>query len=153
VRQVIEYVTENWRDQPSLEAIAERVGMESTRLQKALHPLGRPVAESLSAGDHARPRPRVAGAIRHRARSTYEVGLSGPGRLHDLFVTHEAVTPGSYRARGEGLTIATASTLRLLQGAGHVDGIRARWPSLRDEGEETATLADMMRRWPKAEIC
>ena len=34
VRQVIEYVTENWREQPSLEAIAARVGMEPTRLQK-----------------------------------------------------------------------------------------------------------------------
>ena len=34
VRDVIEYLTENWRDQPSLEAIAERIGMEPTRLQK-----------------------------------------------------------------------------------------------------------------------
>ncbi|MEJ2514014.1 MAG: methylated-DNA--[protein]-cysteine S-methyltransferase [Gammaproteobacteria bacterium] len=32
-------------------------------------------------------------------------GLSGPGRLHDLFVDFEAVTPGDYRARGEGLAI------------------------------------------------
>jgi AraC family transcriptional regulator of adaptative response/methylated-DNA-[protein]-cysteine methyltransferase len=32
-------------------------------------------------------------------------GLSGPGRLHDLFVTWEAVTPGEYKQRGRGLTI------------------------------------------------
>jgi len=36
----------------------------------------------------------------------YEAGLSSPGRLHDLFVTCEAVTPGEYKSRGEGLTIA-----------------------------------------------
>jgi len=35
-----------------------------------------------------------------------DVGLSGPGRLHDLFVTYEAVTPGQYKLRGAGLNIA-----------------------------------------------
>ena len=37
--------------------------------------------------------------------ASYDSGLSGPGRLHDLFVTFEAMTPGEYKARGEGLTI------------------------------------------------
>lgn len=37
--------------------------------------------------------------------AAYDAGLSGPGRLHDLFVTFEAMTPGEYKARGEGLTI------------------------------------------------
>jgi AraC family transcriptional regulator of adaptative response/methylated-DNA-[protein]-cysteine methyltransferase len=37
--------------------------------------------------------------------AAYEVGLSGPGRLHDLFVTHEAMTPGDYKAGGAGLAL------------------------------------------------
>ena len=37
--------------------------------------------------------------------TSYEVGMSGPSRLHDLFVTHEAMSPGDYKTRGEGLTI------------------------------------------------
>lgn len=37
--------------------------------------------------------------------AAYDAGLSGPGRLHDLFVTFEAMTPGEYKARGDGLTI------------------------------------------------
>ena len=44
--------------------------------------------------------------------ATYEVGLSGPGRLHDLFVTHEAMSPGEWKSGGEGLTIPTASIPR-----------------------------------------
>jgi AraC family transcriptional regulator of adaptative response/methylated-DNA-[protein]-cysteine methyltransferase len=36
---------------------------------------------------------------------TYEAGLSSPGRLHDLFVTCEAVTPGEYKSKGDGITI------------------------------------------------
>ena len=83
--------------------------------------------------------------------TTYEVGLSGPGRLHDLFVTHEAVTPGIYRARGEGLDIRygfhpspfgralVMATDRGLAGL-----------AFADEGDEMSALADMMGRWPKA---
>jgi AraC family transcriptional regulator of adaptative response/methylated-DNA-[protein]-cysteine methyltransferase len=37
--------------------------------------------------------------------ATYSVGLSSPGRLHDLFIHTEAVTPGEYKTRGDGLTI------------------------------------------------
>ena len=37
--------------------------------------------------------------------TSYELGMSGPGRLHDLFVTHEAMSPGDYKTRGAGLTI------------------------------------------------
>ena len=38
--------------------------------------------------------------------ASYEVGLSGPGRLHDLFVTHEAMSPGEWKSGGEGLTVS-----------------------------------------------
>ncbi len=83
--------------------------------------------------------------------ATYEVGLSGPGRLHDLFVTHEAMSPGEWKSGGEGLTIrfgfhpspfGTAlvmATERGLAGLAFADPARG-----------SATLADMQRRWPKA---
>jgi len=38
--------------------------------------------------------------------ASYEVGLSGPGRLHDLFVTHESMSPDEWKSGGEGLTIS-----------------------------------------------
>jgi AraC family transcriptional regulator of adaptative response/methylated-DNA-[protein]-cysteine methyltransferase len=40
--------------------------------------------------------------------TTHQVGLSSLGRLHDLFVTAEAVTPGEYKSRGAGVTIRYA---------------------------------------------
>jgi AraC family transcriptional regulator of adaptative response/methylated-DNA-[protein]-cysteine methyltransferase len=151
VRQVIEYVTERWRDQPSLETIAAAVGMEPTGLQKlftrwaGLSPKGFLQAVTL---DHARALLEQSATV---LDTTYEVGLSGPGRLHDLFVTHEAVTPGAYRARGEGLTIrygyhpspfGAALVLATERGLAGL--------AFADEGEEKASLADMMHRWPKA---
>ena len=45
-------------------------------------------------------------------QAALDAGLSGPGRLHDLFVSLEAVTPGEYKARGRGLVMrhGTAET-------------------------------------------
>jgi AraC family transcriptional regulator of adaptative response/methylated-DNA-[protein]-cysteine methyltransferase len=152
VRQVIEYVTENWRDQPSLETIAARIGMEPTRLQKlftrwaGLSPKAFLQAITL---DHARALLEQSATV---LDTTYEVGLSGPGRLHDLFVTHEAVTPGIYRARGEGLVIrygfhpSPFGKALVMATEYGLAGL-----AFADEGQETATLADMMRRWPRAE--
>jgi AraC family transcriptional regulator of adaptative response/methylated-DNA-[protein]-cysteine methyltransferase len=83
--------------------------------------------------------------------ATYEVGLSGPGRLHDLFVTHEAMSPGEWKSGGEGLTVRFAfhpspfgnalvmATERGLAGL-----------AFADPGAEEATLAEMKARWPKA---
>jgi AraC family transcriptional regulator of adaptative response/methylated-DNA-[protein]-cysteine methyltransferase len=152
VKNVIEFVTENWRDQPSLEAIAKRVGMEPTRLQKlftrwaGLSPKAFLQAVTL---DRARALLEQSATV---LDTTYEVGLSGPGRLHDLFVTHEAVTPGSYRARGEGLTIrygfhpSPFGTALVLATEYGLAGL-----AFADAGAEQPALADMMRRWPKAE--
>jgi AraC family transcriptional regulator of adaptative response/methylated-DNA-[protein]-cysteine methyltransferase len=152
VRQVIEFLSENWRDQPSLEAIAQHVRMEPTRLQKiftrwaGLSPKAFLQAITL---DHARALLEQSATV---LDTTYEVGLSGPGRLHDLFVTHDAVTPGSYRARGEGLVIryglhpSPFGQALVMATEYGLAGL-----AFADEGSEQATLAEMMQRWPKAE--
>jgi len=151
VRQVIEFVTARWREQPPLEAIAAHVGMEPTRLQKlftrwaGLSPKAFLQALTL---DHARTLLEQSATVLDTA---YEVGLSGPGRLHDLFVTHEAVTPGAYRARGEGLVIrygfhpSPFGTALVMATEYGLAGL-----AFADKGGEQAALDDMMRRWPRA---
>jgi AraC family transcriptional regulator, regulatory protein of adaptative response / methylated-DNA-[protein]-cysteine methyltransferase len=151
VKQVIEYLTENWREQPSLETLAAEIGMEPTRLQKlftrwaGLSPKGFLQAVTL---DHARVLLTQSATV---LDTTYEVGLSGPGRLHDLFVTHEAVTPGIYRARGEGLTIrygfhpSPFGTALVMATDYGLAGL-----AFADDGGEEAALSDMTRRWPRA---
>jgi AraC family transcriptional regulator of adaptative response/methylated-DNA-[protein]-cysteine methyltransferase len=80
------------------------------------------------------------------------VGLSGPGRLHDLFVTHEGMSPGFYKAKGRGLTISYGfhdcpfgRALVMVTPMG-LCGL-----AFADPGEETKALADMRSRWPDAE--
>ena len=76
---------------------------------------------------------------------------SGPGRLHDLFVTHEAMSPGEWKAGGEGLTLhygyhPSPFGIALIVAAPR--GLAGL--AFADPGEEKAALADMQRRWPKA---
>ena len=67
--------------------------------------------------------------------ASYEVGLSGPGRLHDLFVTHEAMSPGEWKTGGAGLTsLLRLPPLAVRLGARDGDRARARGPRLRGRG-------------------
>lgn len=106
VRCVIEMLTEDYRNQPSLETISRRLGQSPTHLQKVftrwagLSPKAFLQAVTL---DHAKRLLRQENMP--LLETSIEVGLSGPGRLHDLFVTHEAMSPGEWKARGGGLTI------------------------------------------------
>lgn len=88
-------------------------------------------------------------------------GLSGPSRLHDLFVTHEAVTPGEYKARGAGLTITygwadspfgeclVMTTPRGICGVGFVMA-NDESSGEKGGGGREASFADMAARWPLA---
>src|SRR5215213_11949099 len=152
VRRIIAYLSERWRQQPSLEDIAAHVGLSTTHVHHlfrrwcGLTPKAFLQAITL---DNAKALLADAASV---LDATYEVGLSGPGRLHDLFVTHEAMTPGDYKAGGAGLTMRFGfhpspfgeailiATERGLAGLGFVD-----------DGDRDAALADLQRRWPKAE--
>lgn len=152
VRRVIEIISREWRDQPQLEALAGAVGLPAAQLQRVftrwagLSPKAFLQAVTL---DHAR---RLLAEDASILDASYELGLSGPGRLHDLFVTHEAMSPGIYKAKGAGLKISYGfhdcqfgRALVLVTDRG-MAGM-----AFCDPGGEQAALADMMSRWPAAE--
>jgi AraC family transcriptional regulator of adaptative response/methylated-DNA-[protein]-cysteine methyltransferase len=152
VRRIIAFISERWREQPSLEAIAEHVGLSTTHVHHlfrrwaGLTPKAFLQAITL---DNAKTLLAASASV---LETTYELGLSGPARLHDLFVTHEAMTPGDWKSGGSGLAMAygfhpspfgeaiVVATDRGLAGLGFVDG-----------GDRAAALADMRRRWPRAD--
>ena len=151
VRRAIGHIRGHWREQPEIETIAEAAGVTPTEL----HHLFRRWA-GLS------PKAFLQALTLHEARellrdsasvldATYEVGLSGPGRLHDLFVTHEAMSPGEWKTGGEGLTInfgfhpsPFGSALVMATPRG-LAGL-----AFADPGKEREALADMKGRWPRA---
>ena len=151
VRRAIGHIRGHWREQPEIEAIAEAAGVTPTELHHlfrrwaGLTPKAFLQALTL---DGARQLLRDSASV---LDATYEVGLSGPGRLHDLFVTHEAMSPGEWKTGGEGLTIRFGfhpspfgSALVMATERG-LAGL-----AFADPGEERAALADMKARWPRA---
>jgi AraC family transcriptional regulator, regulatory protein of adaptative response / methylated-DNA-[protein]-cysteine methyltransferase len=151
VRRAIGHIRGHWREQPEIESIAEAAGVTPTELHHlfrrwaGLTPKAFLQALTL---DGARQLLRDSASV---LDATYEVGLSGPGRLHDLFVTHEAMSPGEWKSGGEGLTVffgfhpsPFGSALVMATERG-LAGL-----AFADPGEERAALADMKARWPRA---
>lgn len=152
VRIGIEFLTTHWRDHPDLGVLAGEMGLSPGHCQKLFKRwcgLSPKEFVQVIAIDHAREMLLGSATLLDTA---HDVGLSGAGRLHDLFVTHEAMTPGDYKRRGDGLTIRygfhpspfglvlVMCTERGMCGLAFCD----------DETERQAALADMTRRWPAA---
>ncbi len=149
---VIQLIHENWQEQPSLEDLAHQVDMSPFTLQK-----------QFSEWAGLSPKSYLQALTLHYAKgllseglplldTAYELGLSGPSRLHDLFVTHEAMSPGDYKKRGDGLVISYGyhpSPFGLALIMATEQGIAGM--AFADIGGEREALEDMMRRWPKAQ--
>ena len=153
VRRMIEFIATEYRSQPSLAEIAEAVGRSEETLTSLLKRWAGLTPKAFLQAvtlDHAR---RLLDDGASLLDAAYEVGFSGPSRLHDLFVKHEAVSPGDYKARGDGIDLfygfhpspfglsIVVATDRGLAGIGFAD------PT---DGGEASALDDMRRRWPRA---
>ena len=151
VRRAIAFISEHWRAQPTIESMADAAGVTPDELHHlfrrwaGLTPKAFMQALTL---DHAKGLLRDSASVLDAALDS---GLSGPGRLHDLFVTHEAMSPGEWKNGGAGMTLAYGfhpspfgTAIVIASGRG-LAGL-----AFGDPGEEQASLADMQRRWPRA---
>lgn len=151
VRRAVAFISEYWRAQPDIESIAHACAVTPDELHQLFRRWAGLTPKAFIAAitlDHARKLLRDSASVLDAA---YAVGLSGPGRLHDLFVTHEAMSPGEWKAGGEGLTLAygfhpspfgaalVIATERGLAGL-----------AFADPDEKVSALDDMQRRWPRA---
>ena len=109
VERALDWLSRNFERQPTLAEAAAHVGMSEYHFQRRFR---RQVGLS--------PKKYVQFLTLERAKealaqsrsvldAAFASGLSGPGRLHDLFVNVEAMTPGEYKHRGRGLTIRYGS--------------------------------------------
>lgn len=103
VRAGLEYIAANAEAQPGLEAVAEAVGLSPHHLQRLFRRYAglspKKFLQYLTVERAKQALDQSASVL----DAAYEAGLSGPGRLHDLFVAIEAATPGEYKARGAGM--------------------------------------------------
>src|SRR3954464_7533024 len=151
VRRAIAFISEHWRAPPTIEAGGEGAAVTPDELHHlfrrwaGLTPKAFMQALTL---DHAKGLLRDSASILDAALDS---GLSGPGRLHDLFVTHEAMSPGEWKNGGTGMTISYGfhpcpfGTALVMATARGLAGL-----AFADPGEESSALSAMKSRWPRA---
>jgi AraC family transcriptional regulator of adaptative response/methylated-DNA-[protein]-cysteine methyltransferase len=159
IEAVIRFLESKAGEQPSLQDAARAVGLSEFHLQRLFRRWAgvspKRFLQYLTV-EHAKRALRDGLSV---LAAAYEAGLSGPGRLHDLFVAVEAVTPGEYKALGSGLEVRyglapspfgeclVALTDRGICGlefvadgdrASAVLGLRRAWPGARLEEDRDA---------------
>jgi len=104
IADALAFLGDRWRDHPDLDAVARQAGLSPHHFQRVFTRwVGVSPKRYVGALAHAEARDALdEGASLLDA--SFEAGLSGPGRLHDLFIAHEAVTPGDAKRRGKGLS-------------------------------------------------
>ncbi|MCF6273353.1 MAG: methylated-DNA--[protein]-cysteine S-methyltransferase [Rhodobacteraceae bacterium] len=151
IARAIRYIDQNATRQPTLAEVAAAIGLSEAHFQrvfkqwtgvspkKYLQYLTLDLARNMLANHH------------NLLDTALATGLSGPSRLHDLFVRWEAMTPGEYARRGEGLLISHSwfdspyGDMLVLATDRGICGL-----GFADKAERAATEVDLFARWPKA---
>jgi AraC family transcriptional regulator of adaptative response/methylated-DNA-[protein]-cysteine methyltransferase len=161
IARAIEYLDEHRARQPALDEVARQVNLSPHHFQRLFTRWAgvspKRFLQFLTI-EHAKSR---LVSDRSLLDLSLDVGLSGPGRLHELFVTLEAMSPGEYRRRAAGLAIAygvhptrfgpalIAATARGICGLHFIDRaaperlLHREWPgaTLRQDPDATGALA------------
>jgi AraC family transcriptional regulator of adaptative response/methylated-DNA-[protein]-cysteine methyltransferase len=151
VARAIRYIEENFRAQPRLATIAAAARLSEFHFNRLFRRWAGLTPRQYLAFVTARA---ARGALAHGAsvlEAAFALGLSGPGRLHDLLVTLEAVTPGELKARGGGLELTygfsdtpfgRALLASSARGLSHLAFVQP--------DSESEALAVLAARWPQA---
>ncbi|MCF6304728.1 MAG: bifunctional helix-turn-helix domain-containing protein/methylated-DNA--[protein]-cysteine S-methyltransferase [Rhodobacteraceae bacterium] len=153
IRRAIAFIEGHSNDQPSLGQVANAVGLSPAHFQRVFSKWTgispKKYLQYLTL-DMARDLLKNRFSVLDTA---LETGLSGPSRLHDLFINWEAMSPGEYARRGDGLTISYgwfASPYGPLLATGTSRGICGL--AFSDAVGNAAASADLFGRWPKAKF-
>jgi len=105
IEKAILFIQENFKSQPELDEVAKHIYLSPFHFQKLFKEWAgvspKKFLQFISI-EHAKKMLQENHTI---ADTTYETGLSGTGRLHDLFISIEGMTPGEYKNGGENLTL------------------------------------------------
>jgi len=151
IEKALCYVDDHREEQPGLEEIAKHVGLSPYHFQKLFSRwVGISPKRFLQflTVDHAR---QCLEESRSVLDATYDSGLSSPGRLHDLFVGIDAMTPGEYKRRGEGLEIRYG--VHPSPFGACLVGATDRgvcWLSFHDDANSEDGIRDLRRTWERA---
>ena len=105
IEQAIRYIEQNFQRQPSLKEIAEEVNLSEFHFDRMFSKWAGTSPQRFMRFLTKEYAKNVLNETKDLLDTTVLMGLSSSSRLHDLFVTYEAMTPAEYKRQGEGLTI------------------------------------------------
>jgi AraC family transcriptional regulator of adaptative response/methylated-DNA-[protein]-cysteine methyltransferase len=105
IEQAILYLEDHYKQQPSLEEVASNIGLSEYHFQRLFTRWAGVSPKRFLQFLTKEGAKELLDKSENLLDTTHQVGLSSLGRLHDLFVTTEAVSPGEYKSRGEGVTV------------------------------------------------
>jgi AraC family transcriptional regulator, regulatory protein of adaptative response / methylated-DNA-[protein]-cysteine methyltransferase len=153
VKLAIEFVRASASRQPSLERIAEKVDLSPAYFQRVFRRWAGVSPKRWVQYLNASEAKRLLRDSVPVLDAAFAVGLSGPGRLHDLLVSTEAVTPGEYANRGQGLEIRygwhDSPFSRCLIGLTNRGICALRFA---DRGKEEFEMDGLRTEWPQARL-
>lgn len=151
IEQAIHYLQENYQRQPELEEVASALGLSEYHFQRLFT---RWAGISPKRFVQFLTKENAKTLLQHASvlEAAYASGLSGPGRLHDLLIHTEGVSPGEYKSQGAGLTIqygihptpfGQALIGLTARGICHLSFI---------QGDPQEALAALRQQWPQADL-
>jgi AraC family transcriptional regulator of adaptative response/methylated-DNA-[protein]-cysteine methyltransferase len=152
VEHAIQFIQQHVTDQPSLAEVANAIGLSPFHFQRLFRRWAgispKRLLQYLTV-EYAKSRLHEGSVL----AASLDTGLSGPGRLHDHFVTLEAVTPGEYQRKGKGLDIRWG--VQPCPFGWALIGLTVRgvcWLSLHSSPTAKAGMAALTDCWPGAEL-
>ena len=152
IERAIRFLDDSAPVRPSLDQVAKHVGMSPFHFQRLFTRWAGISPKRFSqvlALEYAKDKLRSS---RNLIDATYDAGLSSGGRLHDLFVTLDAVTPGEYRESGAGLRISAGFHESPFGLALIATTDRGVCSLTFHDGNRKAALRDLAARWPNATV-
>ncbi len=153
VSDTIDYIVAHWQQQPDLDALARRAGYDPTHFQKTFTKMVGLSPKKLVQYMNARHARDFLLEGYSTLDAAYAAGLSGNGRLFDLFVNVEAATPGEVQKKGQGLRISYGyhpTPLGDILIAQTERGIC--WLGFVVEEDRDVPMQRLLAYWPKAEF-
>lgn len=105
IEQAILYLENHFKDQPNLDEVAANVGLSEYHFQRLFTRWAGVSPKRFLQFVTKESAKDLLDKSENLLDTTHQVGLSSLGRLHDLFVNTEAMSPGEYKSKGEGVTI------------------------------------------------
>jgi AraC family transcriptional regulator, regulatory protein of adaptative response / methylated-DNA-[protein]-cysteine methyltransferase len=153
IARAIGYIDSRFREQPKLADIASHAGLSEFHFNRLFRRWAGVTPKQYLAfvtGNAAKGALLTQPSVLDAA---YSVGLSGPGRLHDLIVTMDAMTPGELKLQGRGTAIrygysdtpfGRALVATTNRGVCHLSFVEV--------GKEKSALRELQERWPDARL-